>query len=182
MSALDMFPEAKVNPVVHPDRRYTTRTTMEWCRDVAHVEGPFDLDVAADMESHWADRWYCAPGDGHAEERHAAGVDGLQHPWTGLVWCNPPYSDLGPWLTKAAYEVCVRRCTVLMLLPGNRTEQPFWQQQVEPFRDGRGAGRGFTLSTHFVPSRVRFGWPGNPEGKGSGSPPFTCVLLVWRPA
>jgi hypothetical protein len=68
-----------------------------------------------------------------------------------------------------------------MLLPGNRTEQPFWQNEIEPVRDGRaGPGVNLKLTTHFVPSRVRFGWPGNPAGFGAGSPPFTCVLLVFR--
>ena len=41
--------------------------------------------------------------------------------------------------------------------------------------------RGFVnLTTHFLPGRTRFGHPGNPEGVGVGSPPFGCVLLVWR--
>lgn len=26
--------------------------------------------------------------------------DGLATPWEGLVWCNPPYSDVTPWMDK----------------------------------------------------------------------------------
>ena len=26
--------------------------------------------------------------------------DGLATPWEGLVWCNPPYSDVTPWSDK----------------------------------------------------------------------------------
>lgn len=28
--------------------------------------------------------------------------DGLETPWQGKVWCNPPYSDVGTWLDKLA--------------------------------------------------------------------------------
>lgn len=181
----DMFPEAQVIPA-DPDRRYTTRSTIEWCCAVAGWPGtsslthfPFDLDAAGDLESHWAFRWFCAPGSSPAEAAAAAGIDGLAHEWHGLVWCNPPYSHIEPWVRKAIAEVEARRCTVLMLLPGNRTEQPWWQEHVEPARDGRQVA--FTLETHFVPGRVAFGHPGNPSAVGTGSPPFTCVLLVFRP-
>lgn len=27
---------------------------------------------------------------------------GLQQPWLGNVWCNPPYSEVGKWLDKMA--------------------------------------------------------------------------------
>ncbi len=37
-----------------------------------------------------------------------------------------------------------------------------------------------SLMTHFLPGRTRFGHPGNVEGVGVGSPPFGCVLLVFR--
>lgn len=28
--------------------------------------------------------------------------DGLLRPWIGSVWCNPPYSDPGPWMKRMA--------------------------------------------------------------------------------
>ena len=65
---------------VDADRRYTTGTTMNLCAKLAGVDA-WDVDVAADEESHWAPKWY--------------GVEqnGLVQPWFGRVWCNPPYSD-----------------------------------------------------------------------------------------
>ena len=57
------------------------------------------------------------------------GGDGLRDEWPGdgLVWCNPPYSDVEPWL---------RRCTnasvsrdVVLLIP-MRPETRAWQQWV----------------------------------------------------
>lgn len=52
----------------------------------------FDLDV-------------CAPTDPAARSCPAARYytetdDGLTAPWHGLVWCNPPYSDPGPWADR----------------------------------------------------------------------------------
>jgi hypothetical protein len=192
----DMFPEAHVDPTEDIDRRYTTRDTMHLCMRLAEVDA-WDLDAAADVESHWAPRWYCAPGSGEIESLASAGVDGLKHRWSGRVWVNPPYSDLEPWLHKAWNEM-VRADgpdVVAMLLPANRTEQPFWAANIEPLRDGaaernwkrlhtegdlRFSALAARLTTHFLPTRVRFGHPGNRDGNRVGSPPFGCVLLVWR--
>lgn len=70
---------------------------------------------------------------------------------------------------------------VVMLVPANRTEQPWWQEYVERFRDGRGmASDGFTLRTTFLARRMVFGFPGDPHGATSDTGKFGCVLLVWR--
>lgn len=150
-------------PPEDSDRRYTLPWTLDWCRRTAGVEA-FDLDVAADDEAHVCERYYTIR------------ENGLIQPWTGRVWCNPPYSDIGPWVRSAwdAWQGCK---VIAMLLPANRQEQPWWQEMVEPLRDGRGAA----LTTHYLPGRQSFGHPGNPLGVGVGSPEFGCVLLVWRP-
>lgn len=152
------------------DRRYTTRETMEICMRLAGVDA-WDLDVAADEESHWGRGWYTID------------EDGLKQPWIGRVWCNPPYSDIEPWVKRAWHETSItqRASVVAMLLPCNRTEQPWWQKNIEPVRDsGPLDESGVVLRTHFLPKRLKFGHPGNREAIGVGSPPFGCVLLVWR--
>lgn len=194
MTALDMFPEARVDPTVDLDRRYTTRETMDLCMRLAGVDG-WDLDVAADDESHWAPTWFDVR------------ADGLKQPWRGRVWCNPPYSDIVPWVGKAWTSMAEQRGPdlIAMLLPCNRTEQSWWQELVEAVRDGWSREQDGTwavastrtapasspiseaqwfarLSTHFLPGRVKYGHPGNRNGVGVGSPPFGCVLLVWRRA
>lgn len=202
-----MFPETRVDPTADLDRRYTTRETMDLCMRLAGVDA-WDLDVAADAESHWAPRWYSAPGDervdfssrGPAFESSPEqwkgwlGVDGLAQPWVARrVWCNPPFSDIEPWVRKANYEVLTGKALVVaMLLPATRTEQPWWQQCVEGSLDvprlvldhGHPATTARAtyswLRTHFLPGRIKFGLPGNRDGVGVGSPPFGCVLLVWR--
>jgi hypothetical protein len=165
----DMFPEARVDPGEDLDLRYTTRETLDLCKRLAGVS-EFDLDVAADAESH------------HAHLYFDVQTNGLALPWFGRVWCNPPYSDVPSWVAKAWTEIrdASDAMTIAMLLPCNRTEQPWWQDLVEPYRDQPFAPRSFT--THFLPTRVKFGHPGNRDGVGVGSPPFGCVLLVWRRA
>lgn len=170
MTALDLFPEIRVDPTVDPDRRYTTRETMDLCMRLAGVDA-WDLDVAADAESHWAPRWY---GIEH---------DGLRQPWNApRVWCNPPYSDIEPWVRRAWEQgVQPELKTLAMLLPAVRTDQRWWQDHVEADRDqDHTTPMNFSFRTHFLPGRIKFGHPGNRDAAGVGSPPFGCVLLVWR--
>lgn len=186
MNVVDLFPEARVNPGADVDRRYTTRETMDLCKRLAGVDA-WDLDAAADEESHWAPCWYSAQ------------QDGLALRWIQRTWVNPPYSNIEPWVAKAWREIC--HCRVIaMLLPANRTEQSWWQKLVEPFRDSPrltlkpasshdmddALSQASTTTslisfrTHYLPGRIRFGHPGNRDAVGVGSPPFGCVLLVWR--
>lgn len=163
----DLFPEARVDPTVDLDRRYTTRETMDLCMRLAGVDA-WDLDVAADEESHWAPEWF------------DVARNGLKQPWRGRVWCNPPYSNIEPWVLRAWLAHERHEASVIaMLLPCNRTEQQWWQDHVELYRDGRDLPH-VGLTTHFLPGRVKFGHPGNLHAVGVGSPPFGCVLLVWR--
>lgn len=127
---------------------------------------PFTLDVAAAMHNSKAPVFYTRE------------ADGLTRPWWGNVWCNPPYSDIGAWVSKAWSEwhredqFKPRRIT--MLLPANRTEQKWWQEHVEPFRD-KGE-----LTVEFLPGRMRFIRPNAVIGPKGDRPPFGCCLLIWK--
>lgn len=91
------------------------------------------------------------------------------------VWCNPPYSRLDPWVVKAWQEHAAGCPLIVMLIPNNRAEQGFWQEQVERRRDRPGTG----LRTEFLPGRPRFSMP---NGDPMGRPPFGLVLLIWERA
>jgi hypothetical protein len=152
-------------PSDDPDSRFTLRHTLDWCKRAAGVE-EFDLDVAACEEAHVCPRFYTIRDDG------------LALPWFGRVWCNPSFSAIEPWVIKAWDEWNTGHCVrIAMLLPANRTEQPWWHVHVETWRDRSTLT---PLRTHFLPGRQSFGRPGNPLGVGVGSPEFGCVLLVWR--
>jgi phage N-6-adenine-methyltransferase len=129
-----------------------------------HFEFAFTLDAAANSSNAKLPTFFDLRSDG------------LVQPWAHhRVWCNPPYSDLAAWVRKAAIEHRDGCPLIVMLLPANRTEQPWWHDYVEPHRDGRGP-----IETRFIRGRFNFGIPGNEDGKFKTSAPFGCVLLIWR--
>lgn len=163
---LDMLPEVRLHPEDDPNSRYTPRALI---LDL-HGEFRFTVDAASAAD---------APSSQLIGRFWSRADDGLKKSWGGeRVWCNPPFDDLESWVRKANYEACTGCELVVMLIPANRTEQSFWQQMVEPYRDGR-SPFGARLTTRFLPGRVQFGFPGNPDGVGQSSPPFGCVLLIW---
>jgi phage N-6-adenine-methyltransferase len=99
----------------------------------------------------------------------------LEQPWRGeRVWCNPPYSDIRPWIEKAWREFVEGGAElIVMLLPANRTEQRWWHDLVE--RERREGG----LDVEFLPGRMRFLRPGQTEIGPNERPPFGCCLLIW---
>lgn len=122
--------------------------------------GGFTLDAAADSGNTKCDRWLS---------------DGLGSSWAGeRVWCNPPYSGLDSWVTKAWAEWPGTR-GIVMLLPANRCEQPWWQTRIEPVRDRPGS----PLRVEFLPGRLRFIRPDAVIGPKGDRPPFGCALAIW---
>ena len=146
----------------HVDDRRTTDETFDECRWLARVN-VFDLDPAATPESSRGTRHYSIDDDG------------LVQPWdAATVWVNPPYSDLRPWVEKAAHEIEQRCQVIAVLLPANRTEQGWWQDLIEPGHRER------TLSVYFLSGRRRFDRPGWMKPANGDRPPFGLCLVVWR--
>lgn len=130
------------------------------------------------------------------------GVTGLTGVYTEQrVFANPPFSAFAEWLPWAWSASDAELVT--MIAPGVRGDQPWWQQWVEPYRDGRGTPRGYDptwkLETTFLPGRIDFLEDGHPiwrkdkegqvilkkSGKNKGKPEaatamFGIVLLDWR--
>ena len=147
------------------------RGTLPALFDPLHAVHRFTLDVAASEANHRCDRYFT--------REH----DGLLRSWSGeRVWCNPPYSRLEPWVAKAWAEMRDGCELVVMLLPANRSEQGWWQEYIEPFRDGPTRG-GIRLTTRFLRGRTRFKMPADHQYytvKAKGDrPPFGCVLLTF---
>lgn len=168
MTQLDMLPDVRSRPEDDPDSRYTPRELITQL----HREHRFTVDVASALD---------APSS-HVIGRFWSRLeDGLTQPWRGeRVWCNPPYSEIGRWVSKAWREMTEGGCrAVVMLLPANRTDMDWWQEMIEPYRDLPRIGEA-QFRTRFLPGRTRFGFPGNPDGVGQGSPMFGCVLLIWE--
>ena len=63
----------------------------------------------------------CAPSTAKAQQFYSLdegvdSVDGLEAIWHKTNWCNPPYSDVAPWVTKSANE-SISGSTTMMLIP-----------------------------------------------------------------
>jgi phage N-6-adenine-methyltransferase len=132
--------------------------------ELADRFGGFDLDVAAATHNAKCARWYSIEDEG------------LRQPWRGRVWCNPPYSDLAAWCGKAWEEWSVGRPSlIVMLVPASRTEQAWWQDHIEPYRDRPGS----PLRTEHLRGRRRFVRPGRDAIGPNERPPFGSALLIW---
>jgi phage N-6-adenine-methyltransferase len=128
-----------------------------------HHRFSFTLDVAANERNRKTDAYFSIEDNG------------LEQPWAPhSVWCNPPYSNIGPWVEKAHREFAAGCRAIVLLLPANRMEQPWWQRYVEPHRD-----RGGPMRTEFLAGRFNFGVPGNEDGKFKTSAPFGCVAVIF---
>lgn len=122
----------------------------------------FTLDVAASERNAKCERFFSIEDDG------------LTRSWRGeRVWCNPPYSDIRPWVDKAWQEWMRGAEMVVMLLPANRTEQGWWQELVEP---GRQLGR---VRVEFLAGRLRFIAHDKTEVGKNERPPYGCCLVIW---
>lgn len=147
------------------DEFYTpTAKFKEWDREFRFTVDAATVPEAAKVKRFWTKE-----------------QNGLAQSWRGeRVWCNPPYSNIPLWVEKAHWEMLQGGCElVVMLLPATRTEQPFWQQFIEPFRD-RGGWVEVIRETRFLERRIRFGSPGDLEGENSEGGKFGSVLVIWR--
>lgn len=122
----------------------------------------FTIDAAASMQNRKVERYF---------DRESCG---LRSSWAGeRVYCNPPWSFLRPWVEKA-WEARDAELAVL-LLPANRTDQPWWQELIERRRDRAGS----PLRVEFLPSRIRFLKPGQIRIQPNERPPHGCCLAIF---
>jgi hypothetical protein len=149
-----------------------------------HAKYRFTLDAAAAHDNHKLPRYYTKEGLYVADAAGTHCVDfatsGLAGSWQDeYVWCNPPYSDIAPWVVKAWTSGAH---LVYMLVP-NWTDRKWWLDLIEPYRDGKGWDQGLPmdLTTEFL-GRHRFLYKGQPirteDGK-IGQPEFGLVGLIW---
>lgn len=144
------------NPAV--DDRATTPEVF----DPLHARFTFTIDAAASPRNAKLGRFW------------TVAEDGLRQSWADeRVWCNPPYSSIAPWVEKAWDEP---ECPLsVLLLPANRTEQAWWQEMIEPYRDRLGS----PLRTEFLGGRLRFIAHDKDRVEPNERPPFGCVLLIF---
>ena len=130
-------------------RERDERPTPQDFFDALHAEFGFTLDVAAGPDNHKCPDYFTVEDDG------------LMQDWHGVVWCNPPYSEVGEWVAKA-YRESLRGVTSVLLLPSS-TDTAWFYDWVLPFAEIR-----------FVRGRIRFVGQDNPA-------PFGSVVCIFRP-
>jgi phage N-6-adenine-methyltransferase len=119
----------------------------------------FTIDAAASVENAKLPRFWTVEDDALAQD------------WSGeRVYCNPPFSAIEPWCEKAHVAGAE---LVVMLLPANRTEQGWWQRQIEMQR------RSGLVAVEFLPGRLRFLKRGQESIAPNERPPFGCCLVIW---
>ncbi len=157
--------------------------------DPLNAEFRFTLDAAAARHNAKCPRYFAlGPSKGfdprqlalfddlYVGDEEAVAIDGLAQRWGNeeVIWCNPPFSDLEPWVRKATMSLA----TVVMLLPANRMEQPWWQKYIEQWRDGR--SNNILLETRFLAGRRCFRNRGAEiKNRTSRNPPFGIVIVIW---
>jgi phage N-6-adenine-methyltransferase len=97
-----------------------------------------------------------------AKMHFTAEENGLELPWFGNVFCNPPYGRaLCHWVNKAYEESrCGNTQTIVMLIPA-RTDTKFWHQSI--------VGK---ATIFFLKGRLKF-------GNADQVAPFPSCLVVW---
>lgn len=96
---------------------------------VAEKFGPIAVDLAATAQSSLAPVWI-------DEQRNS-----LTQGWwmlEGLLWLNPPYSNITPWAKKCAEE-SLAGANILLLVPMGG--QNWYWDYVEPYADVYSVGR-----------------------------------------
>lgn len=88
---------------------------------------------------------------------------GLLVPWTGRVFCNPPYSKIGEFVRKGLWHLHTKDCELVVYLIPARTDTAWFHD----FIYGKAEIR-------FVRGRLKFG--------GKGSAPFPSMVVVFREA
>jgi phage N-6-adenine-methyltransferase len=118
--------------------------------DVLHEKHHFTLDAAASRENAKCPAYYTVTDDA------------LKKPWTGTVWCNPPYGrEIGNFVEKGYNAAWLGEADkVVMLLPA-RTDTRWWSDFVMKADE-----------IAFIRGRLKFGGSTN-------SAPFPSAIVVF---
>lgn len=130
--------------------------TPQQAFDALHAEFGFTVDAAAEAKNAKLPTFF---------------RDGLASDWAGKrVFCNPPYSDLYPWLQKAAERVAEIAVLVLPVRTGTTWWHDFvWDHDAKPMPGPRPG-----VELRWVRGRMKF------EG-ADGSPAWDTVVAIFHP-
>lgn len=112
----------------------------------------FNLDACATNQNRKCSRFFTSEDDG------------LNRPWSGNVWCNPPYSNIAAWVKKANYEANMGGCDVVVLLIPARTDTRWFHEYLYKKQN---------VELRFIQGRLKF-------GDSKNSAPFPSMLAILK--
>lgn len=132
----------------------STHTTDEWYtpKEIINALGKFDLDPCAPIALLWQT----------AETMYNKNDDGLNQPWYGRVWLNPPYSR--PLIEQFVKRLAEHGNGIALLF--NRCDSKMFQDVI------------FEKATamKFLRNRIRFF---RPDGTRGESPGCGSILIAF---
>ena len=126
-------------------------------------ETPQEFFDELDTEFHFSLDACALPENAKCARYYTPEQDGLSQPWTGVVWCNPPYGRKVVTWKKNAAQSAAAGATVVMLLHA-RTDTRWFHDYI--------LGK---AEIRFVRGRLKFGGAKN-------SAPFPSMVVVFRPS
>lgn len=85
--------------------------TPKWLFDTLNYDGRYSLDIAASDYNHLVENYI-------TEEDNAFAYD-FSDEWGKMVWCNPPYSDITPWVDLAITNQTEHGVGTTLLVPAD---------------------------------------------------------------
>lgn len=131
---------------------YSSKTDM-WAT-------PQDFFDGLDAEFHFTLDACAVKENAKCEAYYTPEQDGLDQPWTGRVWCNPPYGrNVGQWVKKA-HDTASGGGFVVMLLPA-RTDTRWFHDYIYGKTEVR-----------FIKGRLKF-------GSCQNAAPFPSMVVIF---
>src|ERR1035437_775444 len=95
--------------------------------------------------------------------KHDFSWDGLIVKWKGNIYCNPPYSNIEPFIKKAINEIEIGNCQKAVFLLPVRSDTKYWHNLIMEKAS----------EIRFVKGRLNFNESKSPA-------PFPCVIIVFE--
>lgn len=144
--------------------RQRKRRSVHFRSDSPEWETPQDFFDAVNARHHFTLGVCATPDNAKCAAYYTRRQDGLLQPWTGRVWCNPPYGrEVGLWVKRAALAVERGEAELVCCLVAARTDTAWWHEWAT------------RAEVEFLRGRLRF-------GGGENAAPFPSALLVFRNA
>lgn len=105
-------------------------STPQWVFDYFNAEFNFGLDVAASSLNTKVRSAYLTEEDDALSKCWADCVDPNK---SNIAWCNPPYSNITPWMKHAEFEAKNLGLTTVLFVP-NTTDSGWWPRNASEVR------------------------------------------------